>query len=432
MHNDKKKIAVVGLGFVGLPLSMLLLSKGFTVVGIDLDENKIRSLNNGKSYISDISDKRVEESMKSKRFSVSSSYKNVEEADAIIICVPTPLKEEYAPNLVYIEKAAEALKAHLQKGQLVVLESSTFPGTTREILQPLLEESGLEAGKDFHLAYSPERVDPGNVQFSLGDIPKVIGGITSDCQEVACDLYSKIYQTVVPVSSPEIAELTKLLENTYRFINISFINEMAMLCDQINIDVWEVIAAASTKPYGFAPFYPGPGISGHCIPVDPLYLQFKAKEKGITSNFIELSTFTNEKIVQYIVERTLEIVGKAPGETSVLLYGLTYKRDVPDVRDSKAVEVMEYLLEKGVNVTYHDPHFERIMINGEVHHSVSLLDKELSESDCVVILTDHSVLPKEQILEKANLIFDTRGVLQDAKGKAKVVELGGGTAFFKK
>lgn len=363
MHNET--IAVIGLGFVGLPLAMLLISKGIRVIGVDLDKKKVEALRKGNSYISDINDQAVQDGIGTGFFRPVSDYGLIGEADAVIICVPTPLNDDAGPDLTYVKRAAQSIGGHLKKGQLVVLESSTYPGTTRDIVKPILEESGLVCGKDFYLAYSPERVDPGN-QFPIEVVPKVVGGATEACLEKVHQLYSGIYEEVVPVTSPETAELTKLLENTYRFINISFINEFAMICDKLGVNVWEVIEAASTKPYGFAAFYPGPGIGGHCIPVDPLYLQFVMKQSGLSSDFIELSEATNDRIVRYIAERSLQLAAKDKStDARILIYGVTYKRNIADVRESKSLDIIEKLIGMGADVSYHDPHVPELDLSGK-------------------------------------------------------------------
>ncbi len=429
MNNQEQQhrtIAVIGLGFVGLPLSMLLISKGFSVIGIDLDETKIKSLKAGNSYISDIKGETIKSAITSGSFRPDADYGLIRKAEAVIICVPTPLDNESAPNLDYVTKAAESIREHLQKGQLVVLESSTYPGTTKDLVKPILEKSGLVCGKDFYLAYSPERVDPGN-KFPIEVVPKVVGGATDACRDQVYQLYTSIYQEVVPVTSPETAELTKLLENTYRFINISFINEFAMICDKLGVDVWEVIRAASTKPYGFAAFYPGPGIGGHCIPVDPLYLQFIIEKKGISSDFIRLSEEMNERIVRYIAERSLQLAQKEnTTEANILIYGVTYKRNVADVRESKSLDIIEKLVGTGAEVSYHDPHVPELRIGGKTFFSQPINSETLKDYDCIVILTDHAELPKELLLQYAKVIFDTRGILTDSSGNAKVVQLGNG------
>jgi len=423
-QNNTQKIAVIGLGFVGLPLACVFATKGFNVIGIDVDANKIASLNEGKSYITDVSDDMLKEVMETKRLLVTTNPDEMKQVNAIIICVPTPVNSDKSPKLDYVTSAAEEIAKRLQPGQLVVLESSTFPGTTRDIVKPILEQSGLKAGVDFNLAYSPERVDPGNDKYPIDSIPKVVGGISEKCKQAIQDLYAKVYQTIVPVSSTEAAEVTKLLENTYRFINISFVNEMAILCDELGVNLWEVIEAASTKPYGYHPFYPGPGISGHCIPVDPLYLQYVFEQKGITSRFIQLSDDMNKEIVEFIVQRTLELAGKE--KPSIFIYGLTYKKDVADIRDSRAVDIFKQLISSGAQVEYHDPLVPEVKINNEVRRSITLDKQVLENADIVLILTDHSMIPIEFIVQHAKAIYDTRAVTKANHLQDKIYQLGNG------
>lgn len=422
------KIAVIGQGFVGLPLSITLVEKGFHVTGVDLDESKIASLNNARSYIGDIDNNRLRKAIESGRFKATTNFDEIAEVDTIIICVPTPLTKQHEPDLRFIVNAGEEIQRRLQKGQLVILESSTYPGTTKEVLLPILEKSGLKVGTDFFLANSPERIDPGNDKYKVDEIPKVVGGTTDACKNKTISLYNKIYQQVVPVSSTEAAELTKLLENTFRFINISFINEMAILSDRLNTNIWEVIEAAATKPYGFTPYYPGPGIGGHCIPVDPLYLQWKLNQINTSSEFIKISESTNQKMVDYIVLRIEKLVEetKPINNANILIYGLTYKKDVADTRDSPALVIFENLLQKGANVQYHDPYVPSIKIGNGQYTSIELTESTLSNMDCIVILTDHSLLPLEKIVKNATLIFDTRNVIKTNVGKAKVFKLGEG------
>ncbi len=423
-QNNTQKIAVIGLGFVGLPLACVFATKGFNVIGIDVDANKIASLNEGKSYITDVSDDTLKEVMETKKLFVTTNQDEMKQVNTIIICVPTPVNSDKSPKLDYVTSAAEEIAKRLQPGQLVVLESSTFPGTTRDIVKPILEKSGLKAGVDFYLAYSPERVDPGNDKYPIESIPKVVGGISEKCKQAIQDLYAKVYQTIVPVSSTEAAEVTKLLENTYRFINISFVNEMAILCDELGVNLWEVIEAASTKPYGYHPFYPGPGISGHCIPVDPLYLQYVFEQKGITSRFIQLSDDMNKEVVEFIVQRTLELADKE--KPSIFIYGLTYKKDVADIRDSRAVDIFKQLISRGAQVEYHDPLVPEVKINNEVKRSITLDKQVLERADVVLILTDHSIIPIDFIVQHAKAIYDTRAVTKANHLQDKVYQLGNG------
>ncbi|MCL6572913.1 MAG: nucleotide sugar dehydrogenase, partial [Bacillus sp. (in: Bacteria)] len=345
--------------------------------------------------------------------------------DALIICVPTPLTSSHTPELRYLTSVGTALVPHLKKGQLVILESSTYPGTTRNELLPILEQSGLTVGVDFFLAYSPERIDPGNKQIKIETIPKVISGISERCQEKIYNLYSQIYDQVVEVSSPEVAELTKLLENTFRFINISFINEMAILCDELQLDVWEVIKAANTKPYGFTAFYPGPGIGGHCIPVDPLYLQWVARQHGTNSQFIELSNQQNQTIIQYIVDKIEAIFPEK--EARILIYGAAYKKDINDARESSIFPIIQRLIAANFQVVYHDPFIPEITVNGVKMQSVPLSEEQLTWSDCVLLLTDHSQIPLQKIIDHAQLVYDTRNMTAGLSGKATIIRMGGGS-----
>jgi UDP-N-acetyl-D-glucosamine dehydrogenase len=428
MQTEKNRIGIVGLGYVGLPLAIMLAEKGFDVTGVDPDLQKLAKLKQGISYIKDIEDDRIRSVTSTNQFKALADFNALKQVESIVICVPTPLTEQGKPDLSYIRSAGEQISQILQNNQLVILESTTYPGTTKEVLLPILEQSGLKAGINFHLAYSPERIDPGNKSLAFDEIPKIISGTTQACQAKACELYSKIYKQVVPVSSTEVAEMAKILENSYRFINISFINEMAILCDRLHLDIWEVIQAANTKPYGFQAFYPGPGIGGHCIPVDPMYLQWKAKQNHHNSKFIELSDAMNLEIVKYIVSRTEQLLvhQKPLKGANILLYGVTYKGDIADTRDSTALSIIRELKQAGANVSYHDPYIPAITIDHEPLNSMPLTNAALEESDCLIILTNHSALPVQQILDHASLVFDTRHTLFGHKGKAKVYFLGGG------
>ena len=422
---SSKQIAVIGLGFVGLPLSIALTEKGFKVVGIDVNQQKIKQLQAGESYIPDISNDQIKNAIGKKIFFASNDYDHIKSADVILICVPTPLSDHRTPDLTYVIDVAYRISPVLQKDQIIVLESSTYPGTTREVLLPILEKSGLRAGSDFHLGYSPERIDPGTKMMEMEETPKIVSGLSSICLDKVTEIYRKIYKNIVPVSSLETAEITKLLENTFRFINISFINEFAKICDEMGIDVWETIDAASTKPYGYTPFYPGPGIGGHCIPIDPLYLQWKISNYEMSSSFIKAADEINENIPAYIANRIQDLPfgNKSP---KILLYGVTYKKDVNDIRDSKAVEIFTQLMQRGIDVRYHDPFVSKIEIKNKTIVSTPLTPKVLDEMDCIVILTDHSNMPLEMILEHSSLVFDTRNAVRGKNGKAKVIKLGGG------
>ncbi|MCM3631549.1 nucleotide sugar dehydrogenase [Paenibacillus glycanilyticus] len=430
----QQKVAIIGLGFVGLPLSMMFVRKGFHVIGIDYDTRKISAIQQGKSYIQDLSDTDLAEAIQTGRWQVSADYAALTGADTVIICVPTPLSSDNSPDLTYLIDTCTRLSPLLTPGQLVVIESSTYPGTTREVVLPLLEKSGLSVGRQLYIGYSPERIDPGNTSMAFSDIPKIISGITSACEEKLNELYSEVFEQVVSVSSTETAETAKLLENSYRFINISFINEFAQLCDHLNINVWEVIKAAATKPYGFSPFYPGPGIGGHCIPVDPLYLQWKAAQAGITSRFIELSQQVNDSLPAYLADRIEEELpnGNKLAGASVLIYGVTYKPDIADVRESAALPIIHTLLHRGAAVSYHDPYVPQIKLeNGEIMRGVELTEEQLKQADCVLICTNHAVMPHDLIAGHSRFIFDTRHSISldpAAPTTGKLVTFGDGTA----
>jgi UDP-N-acetyl-D-glucosamine dehydrogenase len=437
MGESSGKVGIIGLGFVGLPLALAFVRKGFEMIGIDLDVSKIAKLNQGQSYIRDIEDSEIALARATRRFKVSSRYEDLVDAGSIIICVPTPLTPYHTPDLSYLIDTCNRLSPLLRRGQLVVLESSTFPGTTKEVVQPILERSKLTVGQDIYLAYSPERIDPGN-HLPIEQIPKLASGATGLCLDKVHNLYSQVFDSVVKVSTTEAAETAKLLENTFRLVNISFINEFAQICDAMNIDVWEVIAAAGTKPYGFTAFYPGPGAGGHCIPVDPLYMQWKARQFGIQSQFIELSNKINTGMTDYIVNRLkqLLITKKKLSESRILVYGVTYKRDIPDIRESTALELIQLLTKEGAIVSYHDPLISSVVVDGVGMSSIALTDEAIRDSDCVIIHTNHSSIPLKLILEHAPLVFDTRNVTGDLGERdgpdslakvSKIVKLGGGS-----
>lgn len=421
INHHSKKVAIIGLGYVGLPLAILFVEKGFQVIGIDINLAKIASLQNGRSYLSDLSDQEVVLLQETGRFEATNRFNKVTETDACIICVPTPLRDDRQPDLSYLRSAAYEILPYIKDRQLIVLESSTYPGTTEEVLLPILEKSGKKTGIDFYLAYSPERIEPGNKAYTLEQIPKVISGITQQCQTMVYQFYSQVFQQVVPVSSTRVAEMTKILENCHRFVNISFMNELAIICHEMNINLWEAIEAASTKPYGFTPYYPGPGIGGHCIPVDPLYLQWKAMQYEIDSRFIELSKKINDRMPQYVVGRLKKLLPECGKQTRLLLLGVTYKKDINDLRESPQLEIFKKLLENGWNVQYHDPFIPQVSIHEQTYTSIDLTPNVLKNSDCVVILTDHSCLPYEQIIAQAPLIFDTRNSIK--KNLPNVVRL---------
>lgn len=422
-----RTIAVIGLGYVGLPLALTFSQEGYRVVGVDLDMEKIQSIRLGKSYVVDIQNETLATEVASGNFTATNDYRAIGEVDAIVVCVPTPLNEENIPDLSFLVTAGKEINKHIRKEQLIILESSTYPGTTKELLLPLLEQQGLVVGKDFYLGYSPERIDPGNHSYSFKSIPKIISGVTEACTQKVYELYSLIFDQVVTVSSTEAAELAKLLENTYRYVNISFINEFATLCDYMKINAWEVIEAASSKPYGFSKFLPGPGVGGHCIPVDPLYLQWKVQDCGLSSSFIKLSVDINSKMPAYI---TSQIKAHLPSSTlngaRIFILGITYKKDINDIRESPALEIMRELIQKGCSLDYHDPFVPEITLDGVIYRSKDLSKANLVNTDCVIIATDHSQLPIKSILQHATFIYDTRNITQGLSGNAKVIRLGGG------
>ncbi|WP_025850528.1 nucleotide sugar dehydrogenase [Paenibacillus ehimensis] len=425
------KVGIIGLGFVGLPLALAFIRQGFDVIGIDLDGAKISTLNEGRSYLPDIEDEEIRRAVSSGKLAVSEQYDDMASAESIVICVPTPLSPQQTPDLSYLTDTCSRLVPLLRSNQLIVLESSTFPGTTKEVVQPLLERSGLAVGEDIFLAYSPERIDPGNKQLTIDKIPKVVSGITERCLDRVYKLYSQVFEQVVPVSTTETAEAAKLLENSFRLVNISFMNEFAKICEKMNVNVWEVIEAARTKPYGFMAFYPGPGVGGHCIPVDPLYLQWKARQLGTESRFIELSHLVNESMPVYIVEELKRLLApsKSISESRVLVYGITYKKDTPDLRESTAIPMMQLLIHEGASVQYHDPFIPSVTLNDLTLNSVSLTEAALRSTDVVLIHTDHTAIPIDSIVSYAPLVYDTRNATKRRSGRSKVAKLGGGSAL---
>jgi UDP-N-acetyl-D-glucosamine dehydrogenase len=415
------KIGIVGMGYVGLPLALLFSERGFPVTGFDIDASKVRALNDGKSYIYRIPETEIAGARKNK-FSATADYSRAAEMDAIIICVPTPLNEYREPDLSYIEATAEAIAPHLHAGQLVVLESTTYPGTTEEVLIPILEKgnrAGLTAARNmndsdqiFFVAFSPEREDPGNDTVARSDIPKVVGGLSSASSELAGGLYNSIFNRIVPVSSPAAAEMTKLLENIYRCINIALVNELKMLCLRMGINIWEVIEAASTKPFGFHPFYPGPGLGGHCIPVDPFYLSWKAKEFDFQAKFIELAGEINTFMPYHVVNSVASALNKhkkALNGSKVLVLGLAYKKDIDDLRESPSLTIIEELQHRGAQVLYNDPYFPTVGRGRKynLHMTRTPLDN-LGQYDCVLIVTDHSDYDYKRIVRESQLVVDTR------------------------
>jgi UDP-N-acetyl-D-glucosamine dehydrogenase len=434
--QKRAHIGVIGLGYVGLPLVVEFAVKGFVGTGFEVDEEKARQINAGCSYIGDVPSGRVKELVEAKRLRATTDFDNLTACDVIIICVPTPLRKTKEPDVSYILAAAEEIKKRLRRGHLIILESTTYPGTTNEVLLPMFEEAGLTLDSDFLLAFSPERVDPGNPQFQTHNIPKVVGGVTPDSTVVAAHLYSHIVTDVHAVSSARVAEAAKLLENTFRAVNIGMANEMARLCYALNIDTWEVIRAAATKPFGFMAFYPGPGIGGHCIPLDPHYLSWKARQHGFDSRFIGLAEEVNSRMPEHVVQLVADGLNderKAMKGSNVLLLGVAYKKDINDVRESPALSIIDRLRAKGANVRYHDPFVDEVRFDdahteagGEPLSSVPLTDEELRRTDCLIIVTDHSQIDYKRACSLAPLIVDTRNALNGElrrDSKARIIRL---------
>jgi UDP-N-acetyl-D-glucosamine dehydrogenase len=428
-------VAIIGLGYVGLPLATAFAKAGFRTTGVDVKQDKVDAVNAGRSYIPDVPDEDLIPRIQAGLLAATSDYDVLNEVDAVFICVPTPYDAQRAPDLSYIEAASESIRPRLQPGQLIVLQSTTYPGTTEEIVQPILEESGLKAGADFHLAFSPERIDPGNTQWSVCNTPKVVGGLTPECTRLAAELLRQMGAPVHPVSSTRAAELTKLLENTFRAVNIALVNELALLTERMGIDFWEVIEAARTKPFGFIPFFPGPGVGGHCIPIDPYYLSWKAREYDYYTEFIELAGEVNQAMTRHVVDltsRALSLHGKPLNGARVLVLGVAFKRDIDDARNSPAERVIELLLGQGAHVCYHDPYVPRFEVGGNVFHrekvvleSAELTEEELAAADCVVVVTDHCSVDYERVVRRAKLIVDTRNTTDGVPGyEEKIVRLG--------
>ncbi len=412
LNERSAVVGVIGLGYVGLPLAAEFGRVGLKVIGFDLDQSRVDAINNGRSYIPDVPTEIVGTLVGRGTLSAATDFSGLSETDAVIICVPTPLRKTKEPDISYILAAAEQVRSHLHSTQLVVLESTTYPGTTDEVLLPMLEETGLKLDEDFYLAFSPERVDPGNKQFQTHNIPRVVGGVSQRSTEIAAALYQTIVNEVHKVSSARVAETTKLLENTYRSVNIALVNEMAQLCYQLGIDSWEVIGAAATKPFGFMAFYPGPGIGGHCIPLDPHYLSWKARLHGFEARFIGLAEEVNSHMPAHVVQLVQDGLNshrKAVKGARVLILGVAYKRDINDVRESPALGIVEQLMHKGAEVSYHDPFVPEMNLDGRGSlASVPLSDAALSSCDCAVIVTDHSALDYSRVVRLAPLVVDTR------------------------
>ena len=423
IRDRRARVGIVGLGYVGLPLAVEFARAGFTVTGIDLNEEKVRRVNAGDSYIGDIPTATLAPLVESGRLRATTDFSVVLELDTINVCVPTPLRKTKDPDMSFIVSSCAEIGRYFHAGMLVILESTTYPGTTDELVLPILAKSGLHVGQDFYLCFSPERVDPGNPKYHTANIPKVVGGCTAACTEMGRLFYAQALEHVVPVRSTQVAEMVKLLENTFRMINIGLANEMALMCDRMRIDVWEVIDAAATKPFGFMPFYPGPGLGGHCIPIDPFYLSWKTKQAGIEARFIELAGYINGQMPQFVadkVQNALNDAGKPVKGSKIHVMGVAYKRDIDDMRESPALDVMMLLQRRGGLVTYSDPHVPQLRLEGA--QLESLPESTAGDADCVVIVTDHAVFDYPRLVERSQLIVDTRNALKGVNS-TKIVRL---------
>ena len=421
------RIGVIGLGYVGLPLAVELGKAGFSVVGFDVDLSKVRTISEGRSYIGDVESSQVAELLEAGRLEATCDFSKLASVDIINVCVPTPLRKTRDPDISFIASAMKEIRNHLHEGQLVILGSTTYPGTTHEFVIPILAGAGLEIGKDYSLAFAPERIDPGNTKFKVTDVPKVVGGETAICTELACQVFGSVFKTIVPVSSTQAAEMVKLLENTFRAINIGLANEIALMCEKLHLDVWEVIDAAATKPYGFMKFTPGPGLGGHCIPVDPAYLSWKMKSLNFPARFIELATEVNSGMPDHVVDRITDMLNEdrlAVNGSQILILGVAYKASVDDMRESPALDVIAGLLERGAKIRYHDPHVAECEIAGEPMKSVDLTDEVLKTSDLVVVLTDHPTVDYERVVRVGPRVFDTRNATKDVRvDREKITKL---------
>jgi UDP-N-acetyl-D-glucosamine dehydrogenase len=431
LENREATAAVIGLGYVGLPLAMEIAAAGFKVFGIDVDRNKIATLKDSKSYILDVPHKTLATAMQTGSFTPTSDFTALRNVDAVSICVPTPLSKSRDPDISFILAATEEIRKTLHRGQLIVLESTTYPGTTDELILPELETAGLQVGKDFFLAFSPERIDPGNASFNTHNTPKIVGGITEHCTAIAQTFYSQFIEHVIPVSNTKCAEMVKLLENTFRSVNIGMVNEMALMCDLLGVDIYEVIDAAATKPFGFIPFYPGPGLGGHCIPIDPHYLAWKLKALNFQARFIGLAAEINgmmPSVVTSLVGEGLNGLSKSIRGSKILILGVAYKKNVSDCRESPALDVMRMLIDKGAELSFNDPLVPTIRMAEKVLKSSDLSTASLRNQDCVVILTDHGSYDFKKIVASAKLVIDTRNATKDLhEFKDRIIKLGAGS-----
>jgi UDP-N-acetyl-D-glucosamine dehydrogenase len=429
LQTKNATIGVIGLGYVGLPLAVEAAKAGFSVTGIEIDTEKVKKVNEGQNYIGDVADDELKQVVKDGLLTATTDFSAIKDQDYVSICVPTPLNKLRDPDMSYISSAMEEIIRYLHKDLVVVLESTTYPGTTREYMLPFMEETGLKVGEDFFLAFSPERVDPGNPVYHTKNTPKVLGGITPECTKHAMAVYDQIFDKMVPVASAEAAEMAKLLENTFRMINIGMVNELAIICDRLGVDVWEVIEAAGTKPFGFMKFFPGPGLGGHCIPIDPHYLSWKMRTLNYKTRFIELAAEVNTSMPEYVIESVVEGLNyhkKAINGSKILILGMAYKKDIDDLRESPAIDIYNMLVEKGAEVVYHDPHCPVFKLDGAGYvESAPITEELLKEMDCVVITTDHTAVDYQQIVDHSKLVIDTRNATKGLKKtKEKVLRLG--------
>ncbi len=423
--DKKARVGIIGLGYVGMPLAVEFAEAGFSVYGIDTNQKRINQIKKGTSYIIDIPSDIVAALVSENRLHATTKYNIIKKLDAVIICVPTPLSKTKEPDISYIIEAVKRIAKHKKKGQLIVLESTTYPGTTDEIVLPALESNGLKAGRDFFLAFSPERIDPANRNFSPRQIPKVIGGVTKEGGRLAQSLYAQVMDQVVMVSSSKIAEMAKLLENTFRSVNIGLVNELTLMCDKLGVNVWEVIEAAKTKPFGFMPFYPGPGIGGHCIKIDPLYLSWKARLHGFESKFIELADQVNSGMPEYVSNKVISALNeknKTVKESKILVLGIAYKKDVSDTRESPALEIIRILQGHGASISYFDPYVPEILVEGKKLKSTDLNKRTLKSRDCAIIATDHTDVDYKRVVKESKLVVDTRNATRHITNK-KIVRL---------
>lgn len=425
--NRQASTGVIGLGYVGLPLAIVLAEAGFKVTGFDISERKVSLLNSGKSDIDDIPDADVKNALVSGKLTATTDPKKIASMDTISICVPTPLSKTKDPDVSHILDAVQWVRDHMKKGTLVVLESTTYPGTTEDLILPKLQETGMKVGKDFFLAFSPERVDPGNARYNTRNTPRVVGGVTPACTKIARAFYMQTLPEVVTVSTTKAAEMVKLLENTFRSVNIALVNEVALMCDRLGLDVWEIIDAAATKPFGFMPFYPGPGLGGHCIPIDPHYLSWKLKSLNYYARFIELAGDINSQMPEYVVRRVVEMLSqrfaKAVNKSSVVVLGVAYKRDIKDIRESPALDVIKLLQDRGAKVLYNDPHVMEFNWRDGKLKSTKLTATLLKKADVAIILTDHSQYNYQWIVDNASVVFDTRNATKNVRNNRKKIVL---------